>query len=106
MLNHVSTVVEVNVAGFNSTLLSNGFSGAKGRNECEVVAQSEVQSQTRSSFPGVLDKSAEHAARPRLLIHIAAVGAVGDVKQKRSQRVAGVGRALGVVGLGSGEAQT
>ena len=58
MLEDIRTIVEVDVASFDSSLLADRVSGSKGGYQGQVVAQPVVEGQVRSGFPGILGKRA------------------------------------------------
>src|SRR6202011_2562208 len=103
VLQYVSTVGVVGIAGLDATLLANRVDGSVGRNQGQVVAQTIVNGQVRSRLPGVLEKRTEQPTESRLLVDIAAVGVVYDAQEQRCQTKAAF--AIGVIGLGGIEAK-
>src|SRR5882757_7907427 len=81
-LNDISAVAEVNVACFDSALLTYGGVGAVRRHKGTVIAEAEIKSEFGSGLPRVLDVQAHQAAGASCLVHISTVSTIGNIEQK------------------------
>jgi hypothetical protein len=82
MLEVVRTIVEVDVASFDSSLLADSVSSSIRRYQGQVVAQPVVEGQVRSGFPGILGKRAEHTTGACLLVYVGSESGDGDVDKE------------------------
>jgi hypothetical protein len=81
VLQYVVSIGEIEVAGFDSTLLVYRGMCAVCRNERQIVTYAIVHRQFRCHFPRILEEAIEQTARPCRFIHIAPVRAIGNSDQ-------------------------